>query len=655
MSVYWSLIFAFQEGYMKKALLTLLLTAALFAPAFAQLTEEEQAFIQKCYDNIDKDKKQLSPDTAKECITKLNVPTPALLNKLRNENPAVATDIVAYNNALIDLKNIVARNSGKSLACSLSRVLDTVTCNQPDQPASNSCALCDLDLGPRPERVFDWVGKNASGRLFDVQKSVKTWEVLGEIRINSLSRAEYGYSKDKWNDQAILKRFTSLTDWAKKETDSLVNFAAMPEKAAGSSAWVSQMAGTLKENLTAPEDQPYRDKLDKLLKDSAKSGDSPVSPPKPGADDKKAKEMAAASDRLSALKGGPAMDRQGYLDKAFDNTDAKNGLVVAPPAGAAGNLAAGSKGGFTPVPMTDSQAKELSSKMAAMKDGKFTGYLADELKGTKAGDEMNSFFNDQKYAKTGLNGLNLKFEKGKEADGTANALGWWYTPDKTTRVNTNLVDQYCEKNKITPTQLLASDAHLKGVATYVAPNFVHETAHQRQAAWSKANGLDFIKYARSSDAPYQMEMETEAFSMQAAFSAEKSKKLGPEYLDKINWSHAANADKFLQKGVDALRTEKSPLYPGINSMEGSAAKELKQAQFASKRLGELEKQNRTNPSSMTAADKKYLAQYKEVMDTRFKWYTMVYQKSAADEAKLMAWRDSFDESDKPLASPVPGM
>ncbi|MBU2483191.1 MAG: hypothetical protein KJ760_19075, partial [Proteobacteria bacterium] len=256
-----------------------------------------------------------------------------------------------------------------------------------------------------------------------------------------------------------------------------------------------------------------------------------------------------------------------------------------------------------------------------------------------------------KYAKTGYNNLNLKFEKGTGK--LANALGWWSGSDKTIRVNTKMVDGYCARNKITPEQLLASDAHMKNLATYVAPNFVHETTHQRQSAWAKANGLDFIKYkGGSAGAPYQMEKETEAFSMQAAFSAEKARKLGPAYLAKLSWSHRANAEKFMEDGVDALRTGKKPLYTSIDSMEGSAARELQHARVTAVRLAELEKKDRTDPSAMSFWDKRNLAKYRETMDTRFKWYTMVYQKSAADERKLLAWRDSFD-SDAALSTAPP--
>ena len=41
------------------------------------------------------------------------------------------------------------------------------------------------------------------------------------------------------------------------------------------------------------------------------------------------------------------------------------------------------------------------------------------------------------------------------------------------------------------------------------------------------------------------------------------------------------------------------------------------------------------------------------MNSRFKWYTMSYQRSAEVEKKLLEWRDSFSEMDV-TAPPPPG-
>ncbi|OGS59958.1 MAG: hypothetical protein A3J79_02410 [Elusimicrobia bacterium RIFOXYB2_FULL_62_6] len=634
---------------MKKILLTFLLAGTLFVPAFAQLTDTEQAFIQKCYDNVDKAKKQLSPETAKECVTKLNDGNASLLNKLRAEtsasgNSAVAGDIVAYNNALVDLKGIIANYKGSDLADALTRVIE-----------GEDCALCDLGLGPKPESIFAWTGEKAGGRLFEVKKSVKTWEALGEIRINSLSRPEHGFNKEKWNEQAIPLRYEKLSGWAKKEVDKLEAFAAMPGKAEGSAGYISKMARLLWEDLTMPGDEVYREKLNKLVTGAAKPDAGAVSG-KTDKEDKKSKEMASSAEKAASLKGQSTASQQDALNKYFDNAEAKKGLAVTPAGGAAAVLAGGAAAPkeFKPVKMTEAQAAALSAKMATVKDGKMTGYLADEIKGTKAGNEVLDFYNKKPYDKTGYNTLNLKFEEGKGQ--TANALGWWSDSDRTTRVNTNLVDAYCVKNKITPEQLLASDAHMKGVATYVAPNFVHESTHQRQSAWARANGLDFVKYKGGiTGAPYIYPMEKESFGMQSAFSAEKASKLGPSYLASISPSHRANAEQFMEDGLDTLSIEKHALYPGVDSMEGGAAREFKAARDVSTYVDALEQKKRTDPAGLTEKQVADLRYYKGQMDTKYKWYTMNYQKSAADEAKLLAWRDSLDDDGAIRTSAPPAL
>lgn len=583
-------------------LLPCALNAAGEAPAGGSL-------IAKCQDNISPEKKLLSPKVALECIKKLNENDGALLNSIKTESPQEAADLVAYNNALVDLANLTSKYSRYPLAQALAREME-------DSP----CSLCDMGLGPQPEKSFDWVSVNAPARLAVVKKSVRTWEVLGGLRTSSLALEREHYNKDSWDKLKILARYERLSEWARAQTDKL---AAADKKNPGRTGAVAGLPDVLREDLVLDGDDEYRAKLTDLGMAKAEAETASLA------------KISAAGKTASELKGRSTSGQKDYLDAKFDK--------AAPAKGDTAVAGAGEKA-FTPVPITKDQAAVLSGKMGAVKDGKFTGYLAEEIKGTKAGDELTAFFGDKTYAASGTNVLNLKFEKG--TGDMANALGWWSGSDKTTRVNTDLVDDYCAEHKITPAQMLASEEHMKGVARYVAPNFVHETTHQRQDAWAHANGLDYIKYqGGSTGAPYQMEMETESFSMQAAFSAEKAKKLGPAYLQQISPSHKANAIKFMEDGVDALRTDKHELYPGISSLEGSASKELRSAKEAAAYLQSLENKNSRTPKAMTKANKADLIEYREMMNARFKWYTMVYKKSAQDEKKLLEWRDSFSETE----------
>ena len=604
---------------MKNKLKLLSLSVALLLPQYLLAAAGPAAdLVQKCQDNVDKAKKQLSPAVAQECVQNLTGPA---LTELKNADPEKAAAIISYNNALVDLKKLTTNYSGKSLAEALAREME-----------SNSCALCDLGLGPRPESAFSWLETNSGGRLETVKRAVRTWDALGNTRTASLAAETEKYSKDTWNGQKIMARYGRLSSWARKNTGILTRAPA----AAAAKPDFAALAATLREDLVMDGDDYYVDQLDSLAINAAKAA-----PAGAAAAAKKDKAAADAAGKTAALKGRSASEQKDYLDGAFDNARPGSGVPA---------VETGGKGAkFTPVPITPAQATELSAKMGTVKDGKFTGYLADEMRGTKAGDELIAFFGDKTYAKSGGNALNLKFEKG--TGNLSNALGWWSGDKKTTTVNTNLVDDYCAGKKITPAQMLKSDEHLKGVARYVAPNFVHETTHQRQDAWASRNGLDYIKYrGGSTGQPYQMEMETEAFSMQAAFSAEKAKKAGPAYLAQISPSHRANAERFMEDGVDVMRTEKHKLYTGISSMEGASAQEFKKAQGAASYVKLLEDKKRADPASLTEKEQADLKLYREAMDSRFKWYTMVQQKSAADERKLLEWREGFDA---PPVSVVP--
>ncbi|OGS10465.1 MAG: hypothetical protein A2234_00700 [Elusimicrobia bacterium RIFOXYA2_FULL_58_8] len=588
----------------KKPLFPLLLGAALFFPhaLYAALSAADEAIITKCQDNVAPAKGPLSPQVAMECVSQLNANGGALLNALKSGNQEEAVELISYNNALVDLANITTRYSGYTLAQALGRELE----NKP-------CALCDMGLGPRPERTFDWISVNASGRLNVVKRSVRTWDTLGPIRTEALAAEPEGYTKDSWNKIKIPKRYQRLSNWARARTDKLVldNETAM-----------SDLTYILIEDLILPGDDEYRGKLTDL--GSARA-----------ASEKKSLDRITRAGRTAAgLKDQSTSGQKDYLDTTFDRAATGGGDTGVPGV---------SERTFTPVPIDNKQARELSTRMGTVTDGKFTGYLADEMKGTKAGDELTAFFTDKNYAAKGTNTLKLKFEKGEGA--TANALGWWDSSNKTTSVNTSLVDDYCLEHRITPEQMLASEEHLRGVARYITPNFVHETVHQRQDAWALANGLDYIKYRDGSTGqPYQMEMETESFSMQAAFSSEKARQLGPTYLEQISPSHKNNAIRFMEDGVDALRTGKHQLYPSISSLEGSTAREFRMARDSAKYLRLLEEKNRLTPGEMTLRDSDDLLEYRALLDTRFKWYSMVYQKSAADERKLLEWRDSFSDS-----------
>ena len=111
---------------MRKLFIPLLLTQLLLTPflVYAGLTPEELSFAQKCHDNVNAEKKQLSVETALDCVKKLTDDNGALLARLRKQSPEMdeaAVDILAFNNALIDLRNIVNKSEAGGMVAQLQR------------------------------------------------------------------------------------------------------------------------------------------------------------------------------------------------------------------------------------------------------------------------------------------------------------------------------------------------------------------------------------------------------------------------------------------------------------------------------------------------------------------------------------------------------
>ena len=620
-------------------LLALLLLAPIFA--FAQLTPEEQAFAQKCHDNVDVAKKQLSAVTASDCVKKLSENNGALLTKLRNESPEMAeaaVDIVSYNNALIDLRNIVTKFNGVQMAPQLKRVLE-----------GDPCPLCDMELGAQPEKAFNWVGKEAGSGLAEMKKSVRTWEILGDIRTKSLSTAYYGYTKDKWNEQPIIGRYRSLKNWATKETDKLVSIysnrsflAALANKKPD-----PQLVAVLREDLESVGATDQLAKLDKLVSGQGKVGDEKETPAQPSAADKKAKELEAASHNVNGLSGKSDADQAAFGSQTFDQGSVHVGEVSKPGAPAS---SAAQPGGFAYKELTPQQIAALPGRLVTSDaKGNLKGPFADEMRGTKAGDEILAFFKDPKYAKTGTNKLNFGFTK--QPDGQ---FGGWSPGTKKTDLNSELVNNWMKDNKVTPEQLFEGDPsknpHLNKLSQYLAPTFVHESTHQRQTAKAVAGGYDYQIFSNGRTAPYQMEMETEAFAMDNSFMAEHLQKRGPSYAANLDPFDKKNTEMFLEKGVDGVRLSNHRNYSQLESLEGSASKEFAEAASRAKLLRLYEDKYKASPKTMSKDEIAKMQTLRAEMNSRFKWYTSVYSDSAAAEAKINGWREEINSKLYPSKS-----
>ncbi len=617
---------------MNKLLLALILALPAY-PAFAELSAPEQALVQKCADNVDPAKKQLSPETAEECVKGFNAGTPEpLLNKYAKEDPEAASRVLGYNNALLDLKKIVVKQSGYHGAKALARVLE-----------NPNCTLCELELGPEPEKTFEWVGKYAGARLEDVKKSVRTWDALGSVRTKSLSSDVHSQTQDTWNGQKIMNRYSELSTWAEKETDGLVAASELSNNIAGPKPDLTGLISVLREDLIFSEDAPYRAKLDALGAKAAAAAANPAKP-KPAATDAKAKELAAAGSKMDAMAGRVG-DQNEYLGQTFDNSTAgKAGAVGA--AGAA--VKPGKPVAITPVKMTAAQETELGKQMIRTEDGKLKGNLIDVMDQTEAGKRTVAFYGDKKFTAAGSNKLDFGFTR------EPGVFGYWDPGEKQIKINSEVAEEFAAKRGLTPEQLLKDPAAMKDLALYISPTFVHESEHQNQTARAIATGIDYKKFSNgTSDDPYTRAKENLSNKWSSEHMIEYcSKNGGPSCFAKFNAMHADNADKFMQGGMEALDTLKAPLYPKIDSLEGGTAREFKMAQSYAKQLGALETKQKTSPAAMTEEEKQDMKDYRALMDSRFKWYTETYREASEGERESLAFRKKYASSGLGLTVPA---
>lgn len=617
----------------KKALVSLLGGAVsaltLFVPPAraAALTEPEQQVLQDCEKNVTVPAGPLSPQKAAECVENFNADDGALMEKFKDNSPVKAVEVVARNNALVDLQVMITKYSGAALARSLTRVIGT-----------ENCVPCEMGLGPQPEKLSPWVRKSIPERESYYDLSIRKWDCLGDKRTMGLS-AE-GHNAASWSGLRLMDRYLKLYDWAKKETDRLVAASVIAVTDKASIPDLQESVDILKQDL-----YPYRDwvrcrKLDELMKGfSVKAADTALK--KPSASDKKGEEIDKTAAALAASR--TAGDEKDFLDRGFDNFTAGKGGSPAVGLSLKGNK------DFKPVPITEAQAAQLAKQMAVVSKGRMSGSLAAELRGTKAGDEILAFYENPAYAANGANKLNFGFQKGTgEYEET---LGWTSDDWKAQMINTDVVDQYTKDRGITPAQLLRDKKMLRDFTVYVAPTFIHESTHQRQAAWFAAKGLDYNKNNGRSLAPYQMEMETEAFGMSASFTAEKIKKGGAVYAGKFPWWERAEAEKYLRDGVEGLRTEKhtADFYAKhADSIPGAASKELRGVASIAGGIAYYEEKARMG--KLTEKESATLKEYKEILDVRFSWYRQALQKSKDDEKKLLAWRAGIDADGKALGA-----
>jgi hypothetical protein len=611
---------------LKLSLSLLLLPGALLAAPEATLSVEESRLASECTRNIDISAKLFSPDQAETCVTELNA-TEDLMQRF-SQAQSNATLVLLYNNALVSLKKVSSRYSEADLGYAMVRELEL-----------RDCYPCSLGLGPRPEKLFSWVDKYLPERSVVFRRSLRTWSALGEARRKTLL-AE-GLQEESWNALDIRARYAKLSVLAEKDAETLLdagkkNLVKSPDLVA--------VVEELKQDLLVNKPQPPKAReqvsaLDKLLLDVELLRGEKDPPKAESAAERKALQLKAAEERLAAARGEAG--KKGYLDKTFDHS--VPGAYIPQPGMLDLVFHPGKYRG-----VSDADAKAIGAKMASSKDGKFSGYLAKEIGGTKAGDEVLAFFNTPRAS--GQNKLSFDFEPNKD-----NNFGTCYYRDTPEiRINTKMINDYARRKGISAEDILGSEKHMAGLAAYIAPVFVHEATHQRQEA------VEREKFPLFKDGTYRtVEREVEAFGMGAAFTAEKMQRGGAAYLENSHPHSVRDAELYLEDGLEPLRARKHTYdsYREHFTDEVASARILASSSAKERRAAELRAKYKADPDAMTAEERQTLKEYQDFQKAAYAAARYRSQKAAADERKMLAWRDGMLDEEagiRPSAVPAPG-
>ena len=337
-----------------KHLILLPLAAFLFqTPVLAADYEE---VVQSCLSNLDQSR--LSPQKAEECVRDLHE-DPAILERLKEEKPEAASNLLAYNSALKDYKKAIVSYVDLDFVRQYERMM-----------SNQACPLCHMNLGPLPEEAFPWVGKYLPNNLASFKYSVRTWDALGPVRTPLLT--ENGNTKEDWNSMDLLPRYQALRRWAMYVVSQTtpIPVSVYPDKAR-----LARLIPVLKEDVF---DVDVSEQLDAYL---AGGKIKPVATGNPGAVKAAKDKVAKTAADLAALKGMSTGAQSSTLDNFFSGTghrpEGDFQLGKKPGARPAAKPAAKP---YTYTPLNPDQITALGPRLLAQgPDGKVTGALANEI------------------------------------------------------------------------------------------------------------------------------------------------------------------------------------------------------------------------------------------------------------------------------------
>lgn len=553
--------------------------ALLFFPlssyASAVLTDQEKQLIVSCEENVDTGKKIYDPSKSSDCLDSLDRNDTALLSKFKQYDEYRALTLLSRLNAIYDVSDLYGKAGNTYyLRTGLMVMLEK----------SRPCVLCELDLGPSPEKLFPWVEKYQKEKLEATKKAVLSWEIIPE-NLKKIFE-EYSLSNVKWLTLPITKREELFVGIIEDKYQKI-----MPKSGEKFDPRNLEAAKTISPYLSGEKREALKKAVEQMAA-SVSASTSSVS----------ASTIRAIDAVKKDLSSNPS-DSFMLLGRAFDNS-ANSGAFAETPfdTGSASNPSA---------VLSDEEAKKISPMLEKA--------LFKEIENTDIGKEAIAF------SKTEYGKLNFMV-----ADLKSPTTRGQFSPGKVeVNINKSYVEAAMQKSGVTREQLIAGDEKaLASIARYVAPTFIHEyEGHQKQYAWCKQNGLPWN---------YYIGMETEAFSKGYLYLLQKQKaekEAGNEnYLSQSDENNVKMAKVLKAEGYKGV--EKNILYYEVQSFRGKAASNYSTYEIVLKELEERSKAAQADPKAEADRDAQRPAGMKTADLIKFRdsfmpyeWYSKVIKKT----------------------------
>lgn len=545
-------------------LLTLaIFSAALAAPALAELTGEEVTIVNVCKKNIEEG--ALSPKDAEKCVKTDFYPDSPLYKKLKEEDKDSLNYILKYNGVVTELGEFFRDNPND---CRIRERFVDILDNSRYQ---KGCLLCDLQMAPQPEKMFPWIGKYYNGAMQNTQKASLTWANAGAPRTVMLTN--FSVNQARWQQLTISQRTAVIM----AETAFSGRKTYPPEI---TNCWiVDEEPGLYMRNNLPPDIlnaiEAYKNRL---MAPAAAAGG------RPGGTGPDSSRFAAANAKIKAATGKDG-DTLSILGAMFDKNTlpARNVEPFAKPKPAAAKPAAAKPAKYElPVDKLPLVAAELKTRMLGGTSTLDNKPRNPAFSGTPWEDEALKFYTAKGKDGKPLHGLNFQvLPMAKSTNGgycpqhAVNGCGDNFPPGSIA-VNKTLIEAWMKKNNVTAEKLTRDPKLMDRLGRHLYMVMVHEgPVHEvRQDQFYISKGVDNKKI---------LDKEAMAFGLSAL--SMKNKLNGPEgalYRREMS-DFDRDTLKALEKG--GFRGMKEFVrYYDLEGVQGVGAKTIKQMEYGLKDL-----------------------------------------------------------------------